>query len=61
MVDQRDDAARREARLRAARELALMQIEEVPDPETLSRQLQATYELDHLYNDQDGSSHGEGA
>ena len=33
-------------RRRAAREIARMAVEDVPDPETLSRQLEGTYEID---------------
>ena len=35
-------------RRRAARELAELEVEDVPDPETLSRQLEGTYESSDL-------------
>jgi len=44
MIDQAYEEALRVRRLRAARELARLAVEDVPDPETLSRQLEGTYE-----------------
>lgn len=44
MIDQAYEETLRGRRLRAARELARLAVEDVPDPETLSRQLEGTYE-----------------
>ncbi len=44
MIDEAYKEALRERRIRAARELALLAVEDVPDPTTLSRQLEGTYE-----------------
>lgn len=44
MIDQAYEEALRLRRLHAARELARLAVEDVPDPETLSRQLEGTYE-----------------
>jgi hypothetical protein len=44
MIDQAYEETLRSRRLRAARELARLAVEDVPDPETLSRQLEGTYE-----------------
>lgn len=44
MIDEAYKEALRERRLRAARELARLAVEDVPDPATLSRQLEGTYE-----------------
>jgi hypothetical protein len=44
MIDQAYEETLRGRRLRAARELARLEVEDVPDPETLSRQLEGTYE-----------------
>ena len=43
LIDQAYEAKMRERRMRAARELTAMEIEEMPDPEELSRQLNETY------------------
>ena len=48
MIDQAYEEGLRAERLRAARELARLAVEDVPDPETLSRQLEGTYESAHL-------------
>jgi len=44
MIDQAYEETLRVRRLRAARQLARLAVEDVPDPETLSRQLEGTYE-----------------
>ena len=44
MIDEAYMVALRERRIRAARELARLAVEDVPDPATLSRQLEGTYE-----------------
>ncbi len=44
MIDRVYEEVDREERLRAARELCAMAIEDMPDPETLSRQLEETYD-----------------
>jgi hypothetical protein len=44
MIDQAYEETLRGRRLRAARELTRLEVEDVPDPETLSRQLEGTYE-----------------
>jgi len=43
------DDALRERRLEAVRRLSEMNIEDVPDPEELSRQLNSTYDIGPLY------------
>ncbi len=43
LIDRAFEERAREGRLRAARELGAMRIEEMPDPETLSQQLEETY------------------
>jgi hypothetical protein len=49
MIDQAYEDVTREERLRAAREMAQFEIEEVPDPDELSRQLDSTHDLPDLY------------
>ena len=44
MIDEAYKEALRERRIRAARGLARLAVEDVPDPATLSRQLEGTYE-----------------
>ena len=44
MIDEAYKEALRERRIRAARELARLEVEDVPAPATLSRQLEGTYE-----------------
>ncbi len=44
MIDEAYMEALHERRIRAARELARLAVEDVPDPATLSRQLEGTYE-----------------
>lgn len=44
MIDRVYEEILRDDRLRAARELAQLALEDVPDPSTLSRQLADTYE-----------------
>ena len=48
MIDQAYEEALRADRVRAARELAQLAVEDVPDPETLRRQLEGTYDSAHL-------------
>jgi hypothetical protein len=48
-IDRAYDEALRDARLRAAEEIGRMEVEDVPDPETLSRQLDSTYAIPDLY------------
>ena len=43
MIDQIYEEARRADRLRAAQELARLEVEDVPDEATLNRQLESTY------------------
>ena len=45
MIDQAYEEARWADRLRAAQEIAQLQVEDVPDQETLNRQLESTYIL----------------
>ena len=49
LIDHAYEALDRAQRRQAALELGQMEIEEVPDPETLSRQLAETYDLGDLY------------
>ncbi len=44
MIDEAYEDVTRERRLRAARELAAMTIEEMPEPDVLARELEETYE-----------------
>ena len=46
MIDEADEAVTRADRLRAVAELARLDVEDMPDPETLSRQLAETYAVD---------------
>lgn len=48
MIDRAYEEALRASRVRAARELGRLAVEDVPDPETLSRQLEGTYEAADL-------------
>lgn len=48
MIDKEYEVSLDTRRSKAARELARMQVEDVPDPETLSRQLEGTYESGDL-------------
>jgi uncharacterized protein (DUF1778 family) len=43
------DVVMRERRIEAARQIGEMEIEDVPDPEELSRQLAQTHDLGDLY------------
>lgn len=43
IIDEAYEVILRERRMQAVRELAAMEIEDVPDPEELSRQLNETY------------------
>jgi hypothetical protein len=49
MIDETYQAIDRAERLRAAQDLISLQIEDVPDPDVLSRQLDETHELPDLY------------
>jgi hypothetical protein len=49
MIDQAYEEVAREERLRAAREIAQFEIEDVPDPDELSRQLDSTHDLPDLH------------
>ena len=49
MIDRQYEAIQREWRLQLVREMAEMRIEDVPDPDELSRQLAQTYDLGDLY------------
>lgn len=44
MIDESYEEIMRERRRRAVREIAAMEIEDVPDPETLSRQLESAHD-----------------
>jgi hypothetical protein len=49
MIDETYQSVDRAERLRAAQDLISLQIEDVPDPDVLSRQLDETHELPDLY------------
>lgn len=49
LIDLAYEERMRERRRQAAREIGEMQIEAMPDPEELSRQLEATYEPGGIY------------
>jgi hypothetical protein len=49
LIDQAYQAVDRAERLHAARELAQFEIEDVPDPETLNRQLDSTHASPDLH------------
>lgn len=49
MIDDAYEDVMRERRRKAVERMVAMEIEDVPDPETLSRQLEATYEPGGLY------------
>lgn len=48
MIDEAYEETLREERLRAVVELGELNVEDVPDPEVLSRQMESTYDLCHL-------------
>ncbi len=48
MIDQAYEVSQQPDRLRAAQHLAQLTVEDVPDPEILSRQLEGTCESDAL-------------
>lgn len=48
MIDETYEAVHRADRLRVVQELAGLHVEDVPDPETLSRQLESTYAIPDL-------------
>ena len=49
LIDDAYEDAMRERRRAAAKRLAAMEVEDVPDPETLSRELEAAHEPGGLY------------
>ena len=49
LIDRMYEAASRERRIQAAARLAAMEVEDVPEPEELSRQLNETYSAGNLY------------
>lgn len=49
LIDQAYEDIGRAERLRLVRELAALEIEDVPDPETLNRQLDSAYDIPDLY------------
>ena len=49
LIDHVYEEKRRERRIRAAERLAALEVEELPDPEELSRQLNETYSAGNLY------------
>ena len=48
LIEEASASAERERRLAAARRIGELQVEEVPDPDELSRQLAGTYDLPDL-------------
>ena len=48
-IDDDCEAVMRQRRIQAVERLAKLEVEDPPDPATLSRQLEATYELGDLY------------
>ena len=48
MIDQAYEDVLREVRVRAAREIAALSIEDVPEPRELKHQLEGTYDLPDL-------------
>ncbi len=48
IIDEAYADSLRARRIRAAQELARLEVEEVPDPETLSRQLEGAYDVSGL-------------
>lgn len=48
MIEETYEAVHRDKRLQAVRELAGVNVEDFPDPETLSRQLESTYAVPDL-------------
>jgi hypothetical protein len=49
LVDREYEVLVRERRFEAVRRIAAMAIEDVPDPEALSRQLDSTYDINDLH------------
>ena len=47
-MDEAYEESMREERLQAALEIGELQVEDVPEPEVLKRQLERTYDLCHL-------------
>ena len=47
-MDEAYEESMREERLQAALEIGELQVEDVPEPEVLKRQLESTYDLCHL-------------
>ena len=48
LIDDAYEAVMRQRRIQAVERLVGLEVEDPPDPATLSRQLEATYELSHL-------------
>ena len=49
LIDRMYETARRERRIQAVARLAALEVEDVPEPEELSRQLSETYSAGDLY------------
>lgn len=49
MIDKEYEQVEREERMAAARRLGELEVEDVPDPETLKRQLDETHDLPDLH------------
>lgn len=49
LIDQAYEEALRAQRIEAARRMGELEIEDVPDPETLSKQLDGTHDIPDLY------------
>lgn len=49
LIDEAYEAMMRQRRLQAVERLAALEVEDPPDPATLARQFEATYELGDLY------------
>lgn len=49
LIDDAYEAVMRQRRIQAVERLVGLEVEDPPDPATLSRQLEATYELGDLY------------
>ena len=49
MIDEAYERVDREERMAAARRLGELEVEDVPDPETLNRQLDETHDLPDLH------------
>jgi Arc/MetJ-type ribon-helix-helix transcriptional regulator len=49
LIDRAYEDSLRERRLELVREIAALEVEDVPDPDELSRQLDRTYDIGDLY------------